>query len=66
MNTTNKMTTTNYHNDTVSFEIDQRVKFIDDNGQIFSAIIVNIQDEMLDLYFEEGSQGLESPSNCYH
>jgi len=66
MNTTNKMTTTNYHNDTVSFEIDQRVKFVDDNGQIFSAIIVNIQDEMLDLFFEEGSQGLESPSNCYH
>ena len=60
------MTTTNYHNDTVSFEIDQRVKYIDDNGQIFSAIIVNIQDEMLDLFFEEGSQGLESPSNCYH
>jgi len=60
------MTTTNYHNDTVSFEIDQRVKYIDDNGQIFSAIIVNIQDGMLDLYFEDGSQGLESPLNCYH
>ena len=62
------MKATNYHNESVSFEIDQRIKFIDDNGQIFSAIIVGIQDGLLDLYFEdaENSQGLESPANCFH
>ena len=62
------MTATNYHNKSVNFEISQRVKFVDDDGQIFSAIIVGIQAELLDLYFEdtENSQGLESPTNCFH
>jgi hypothetical protein len=62
------ITTTNYHNQSVIFKINQIVKFIDDNGQIFRALIVNIQDDLLDLYFEdaENSQGLESPSNCFH
>ena len=62
------MIATNYHNKAVDFKIDQRIKFVDDDGQIFSAVIVNIQNELLDLYFEDGenSQGLEAPSNCFH
>ncbi len=58
----------NYHNKSANFEIDQRIKFVDDDGQIFSAVIVNIQDGLLDLYFEdtENSQGLESPADCFH
>ena len=58
----------NYHNETVIFKINQRIKFVDDNGQIFSAIIVGICDEMLNLYFvdAENSQGFESPENCFH
>ena len=66
MKTKQKRTATNYYNATVVFEIDQRVKYIDANGHIFAAIIVNFQGEMLDLDFEEGSQSLESPKNCYH
>jgi hypothetical protein len=62
------MIANNYHNKPVNFEIDQRIKFIDDNGQIFSAVIVGIQAGLLDLYFEDtgNSQGLESPTNCFH
>lgn len=62
------MIATNYHNKSVDFEIDQRVKFVDDNGQIFSAIIVGTPGGKLDLYFEdaENSQGIESPANCFH
>ena len=62
------MIATNYHNNSVDFEIDQRVKFVDDDGQIFSAIIVGISEGELDLYFEdaENSQGVESPANCFH
>ena len=61
------MTAINYHNQLANFEIQDRVKFVDDNGQIFTAIIVNIQDDLLDLYFEDvpNSQGLESPASCY-
>ena len=62
------MTAINYHNQLANFEIQDRVRFVDDNGQLYTAIIVNIQDDLLDLYFEdaENSQGLEAPSNCYH
>lgn len=62
------MKATNYHNEAVNFEIDHHVKFVDDDGQIFSAVIVGIQDGWLDLYFEdtENSQGFESPANCFH
>ncbi len=62
------MIANNYHDKPVNFEIDQRIKFVDDNGQIFSATIFGIQDGLLDLYFEdtENSQGLESPANCFH
>ena len=62
------MIATNYHNKTVNFEINQRIKFVDYDGQIFSAVIVGIQAGLLDLYFEDtgNSQGLESPTNCFH
>lgn len=62
------MIATNYHNKSVDFKIGQRVKLVDYDGQISSAVIVGIQAGLLDLYFEDtgNSQGLESPTNCFH
>jgi hypothetical protein len=62
------MTAINYHNQLANFEIDQRVRFISDEGNMHTAIIVDIQNDLLELHFEdpENSQGFEAPSNCYH
>ena len=60
------MTATNYHNETVTFTVGQTVTHVTDEGTMVKGTIkALVDDDALEINFEEGDEGTERANTCF-
>lgn len=59
------MITTNYHGEPETFDPGMRVVHVSDLGDLARGTVMEVEDGLLRIQFDDGEEGWEAPLTCY-